>query len=167
MTAKELNHYTEEIEQIIRRYPADKRYIMPIMHDLRQRYNYLPREALEATAEHTGVPFSQVYSMATFYKAFSLVPRGRITLRVCDGTTCHIKGSTILVDEIYRNLGIKPGETTPDREFSLETVNCIGACAIAPALLANERVFSRVNAAGLKEIIEGYRGGGEDADRKG
>lgn len=166
MAAEEINLNTEEFEEIIRRYPADKRYIMPIMHDLRQRYNYLPRAALEAAAKHTGVPFSQVYSMATFYKAFSLVPRGRITLRVCDGTTCHIKGSTILVDEIYRDLGIKPGETTPDQEFSLETVNCIGACAIAPALLANERVYSRVTAAGLKEIIEGYRGGGEDAPCK-
>lgn len=147
----------EEFEAIINQYPAAKRYIIPIMHDLNQRFNYLPRPALELTALHTGVPFSQVYSMATFYKSFSLVPRGKVHFKVCDGTTCHIKGSQILVDEIYKNLGIKPGETTADGEFSLETVNCIGACAIAPALLANDKVHSRVTASELTKIIAEYR----------
>ncbi|MGE5397931.1 MAG: complex I 24 kDa subunit family protein [Chitinophagales bacterium] len=155
---RDFNEERPEIyQEIISKYPADKRYIMPIMHELRKRYNYLPKTALEMTAKHTGVPFSQVYGMATFYKAFSLVPKGRVILKVCDGTTCHIKGSTILVEEVYKNLGIKPGETTEDREFSLETVNCIGACALAPALLANNRVYSRVNADRLRKIISEYR----------
>ncbi|HEX3011311.1 MAG TPA: NAD(P)H-dependent oxidoreductase subunit E [Syntrophomonadaceae bacterium] len=148
----------EDFEAIINRYPSEKRYIMPIMHDLRRRYNYLPRTALEMTASHVGVPFSHVYSMATFYRAFSLVPKGRVNFKVCDGTTCHIKGSQIIIDEIFKNLHIKPGETTEDREFSLETVNCIGACAIAPALLANDKVYSRVTAASLKGIIKEYGG---------
>ncbi len=149
---------------IIKSYSAEKRYIIAIMHELNRNYRYLPRAALEMTAEYVGVPFSHVYSMATFYKTFSLVPRGRINLKVCDGTTCHIKGSSVLVEEIYRQLGIRPGETTPDGEFSLETVNCIGACALAPALLVGKRVYSLVNSSRLQEIIQEYRGGEGDAN---
>lgn len=145
-----------DYNNIIKRYPAERRYIMPIMHDLNQRFNYLPRPALELTAVHTGVPFSHVYSMVTFYKAFSLVPRGRVHLKVCDGTTCHIKGSQMIVDEIFSNLGIRPGETTADGQFSLETVNCIGACAIAPAMLANDKVHSRLNAAEVRKLLAEY-----------
>ncbi len=148
----------EEFEKIINHYPSGKRYIIPIMHDLRQRYRYLPQLALEMTAAHVQVPFSQVYSMATFYRAFSLVPKGRVNFKICDGTTCHIKGSQIIIDEIYKNLGINPNETTADREFSLETVNCIGACALSPALIANEKVYARVTPARLREIIKEYGG---------
>lgn len=165
-TNNEVKETTEEFEKIINAYPHEKRYIMPIMHDLRKRYNYLPRKALEMTAVHVQVPFSQVYSMATFYRAFSLVPKGRVNIKVCDGTTCHIKGSQILIDEIYDTLGIRPGETTKDRDFSLETVNCLGACAIAPALVANGKVYSYVTPASLKKIIEEYRGYIHDSDKK-
>lgn len=164
MSVESSQEKTEEIAAIIKSYPAEKRYIIAIMHELNRNYRYLPRAALEMTAEHVGVPFSHVYSMATFYKTFSLVPRGRINLKVCDGTTCHIKGSSVLVEEIYRQLGIRPGETTPDGEFSLETVNCIGACALAPALLVGERVYSLVNSSRLQEIIQEYRGGEGDAN---
>ena len=162
MSEQEYEENIEGFRRIIYGFPGEKRYIIAIMHELSRCYRYLPRAALELTAEYVGVPFSQVYSMATFYRAFSLQPRGRFNIKVCDGTTCHIKGSNILLDEIHKNLGIGPGETTADREFSLETVNCIGACAIAPALLVNERVYPRVNAAALKEIIKEYRGGGDN-----
>ncbi|HBQ26411.1 MAG TPA: hypothetical protein DD791_08465, partial [Syntrophomonas sp.] len=153
-----ITNESEELDAIINKYPGEKRYIMAIMHDLSRHFNYLPRPALEATARHAGVPFSQVYSMATFYKAFSLVPRGKVHFKVCDGTTCHIKGSQIIIDEIYSRLNIKPGETTADLQFSLETVNCIGACALAPALLANGKVHPRLNAAGVRQVIAEYGG---------
>lgn len=152
----------EDFVGVIERYPPQKQYIVAIMHDLQKSYDYLPRPALERLAHHVQVPFSQVYSMATFYKAFSLVPRGRVRLKLCDGTTCHIKGSQVLIDEIYRNLGIRPGETTADRQFSLETVNCIGACAMAPAVVVNDKVHGQVSTVRLKEIIEENRGGGEN-----
>ncbi len=100
-----------------------------------------------------------------YYKAFSLVPKGRINFKVCDGTACHIKGSNVIIDQIYKHLGIRPGETTPDGEFSLETVNCIGACALAPAVLANDRVHPKVTSAGIVEIIKSY-GGHVDASSK-
>jgi NADH-quinone oxidoreductase subunit E len=96
--------------------------------------------------------------MATFYKAFSLIPRGRTNFRACDGTACYLKGSRVIIDEIYKCLGIKPGETTPDGGFSLETVNCLGACAIAPVLMANRRVYAKVTPAAVRRIIKEHGG---------
>jgi NADH-quinone oxidoreductase subunit E len=154
----------QEMESIVGQYPAQKRYLLAMMQDLQKRYRYLPEEAIQTAAVYLQLPLSAVYSMATFYKAFSLVPKGRIVLKVCDGTACHLKGSQPLIGEIRDLLGIEPGETTPDREFSLETVNCLGACAIAPAVVAGGRVYSKVNASKLRQIIADYREGvGADA----
>lgn len=152
----------QEIEQMVSVYPGEKRYILAMMQDVQKKYNYLPREALQRIAEYVETPYSRVYSMATFYKAFSLVPKGRYNLKVCDGTACHIKGSPVLVDQITAALGIKPGETTKDGLFSLETVNCLGACAIAPVLMVNETVYAKVSSSGILAIIDDYRKRGED-----
>jgi NADH-quinone oxidoreductase subunit E len=154
----------KEITETLNKYPGEKRYILAMMQDLQGKYNYLPRKGLEMIACRVNVPLSRVYSMATFYKAFSLVPKGRINFKVCDGTACHIKGSNILIDQIYTHLGIRPGETTPDGEFSIETVNCLGACAIAPVLVANETVHPKVTSAGIIEIIKSYGGQIDEAD---
>lgn len=147
-----------ELEHIIRAYPADKRYILAMMQDLQKQCNYLPRAALEEIARHVQTPFSKVYAMATFYKAFSLVPRGKYHIKVCDGTACHIKSSAVLIDQIFSTIGIRPGDTSADGLFSLETVNCIGACAIAPVMVINEKVHSKVSSAGIVELINGLRG---------
>ena len=144
--------------QILEKYPAEKRYLLAMMQDVQGEYKYLPREGLQTIAAYVDVPLSRVYSMATFYKAFSLVPKGRVSFKVCDGTACHIKGSTIIIDQVYKHLGIKPGETTPDGEFSIETVNCLGACALAPALVANDKVHPKVTSSGIIEIIKSYGG---------
>jgi NADH-quinone oxidoreductase subunit E len=148
----------EELERIIRAYPSDKRYILAMMQDLQKQCNYLPREALEEIARHVEIPFSKVYALATFYKAFSLVPRGKYHIKVCDGTACHIKSSAVLIDQIFNAIAIRPGETSPDGMFSLETVNCIGACAIAPVMVINEKVYSKVSSAGILDVINGIRG---------
>ena len=103
-----------------------------MMQDVQGEYKYLPQEGLQMIASYVEVPLSRVYSMATFYKAFSLVPKGRINFKVCDGTACHIKGSTVIIDQVYKYLGIKPGQTTADGEFSIETVNCLGCLRIGP-----------------------------------
>lgn len=147
-----------DVQPIIDKYPAEKRYILPIMQDVQKRFNYLPKEALEIAAAYVGAPVSLVYSMATFYKAFSLVPRGRVHFRMCDGTACHIKSSQVILDEIHKCIGIRPGETTPDGQFSLETVNCLGACALAPVLVANQKVHPKVTPAAMREIIKQYGG---------
>ncbi|CEO87571.1 NADH-quinone oxidoreductase subunit NuoE family protein [Syntrophaceticus schinkii] len=148
----------QAIERIVGSYPPERRYTLAIMQDLQKHFNYLPKEALKMTAVHVKTPLSAVFSMATFYKAFSLVPKGRVILKVCDGTACHIKGSNVMINEIYKTLGIKPGETTPDGEFSLETVNCLGACALAPVLVANEKVYAKITPTALREVINKYRG---------
>lgn len=148
----------QAIDEIVNSYPPERRFTLAIMQDLQKHFNYLPKDALKRTAAHVNAPLSVVFSMATFYKAFSLVPKGRVVLRVCDGTACHIKGSNVMIDEIYKILGIRPGETTPDGEFSLETVNCMGACALAPVLVANGKVHAKITPAALREVINEYRG---------
>lgn len=153
-------HLPEKIERIIQAYPGEKRYILAMMQDLQRQCNYLPREALEQIARHLETPLAKVYAMATFYKAFSLTPRGVYHIKVCDGTACHIKSSAVLIDQIYNTLGIRPGETTRDGLFSLETVNCIGACAIAPVMVINEKVYSKVSSSGVTDIIKVLRGDG-------
>lgn len=149
---------SEETERIIRAYPGEKRYVLAMMQDLQKACNYLPREALEQIARHVDTPFAKVYAMATFYKAFSLAPRGKYHIKLCDGTACHIKSSAVLIDQIYNTLDISPGDTTGDGLFSLETVNCIGACAIAPVIVINSRVYPKVSSSGILDIINTLRG---------
>jgi len=156
VNAQELDH--QMIFQIVNSYPREKRYILAMMQDIQKHFNYLPREAMEMTAEHVDAPFSRIYSMATFYKAFSLIPKGRYNIKVCDGTACHIKGSNVLIGQVHKLLGIKPGETTEDGLFSIETVNCLGACAIAPVMVVNERVHPKVTSSSIITIIKSYGG---------
>lgn len=150
-------HVEKALEKLINRYPTDRRYLLVMMQDIQKEFNFLPKESFNTIANHVHLPVAKVYSMATFYKAFSLVPKGRYCIKVCDGTACHIRGSNVLFDQIYQLLRIRPGETTLDGEFSLETVNCLGACAIAPVMLVNGRVHSKVSSGKLAGIINRYR----------
>ena len=145
-----------DIEDLISAYPADLRYALAILQDLQQRYNYIPREALTVVAGHIGCSEAHLYAMATFYKALSLKPKGRHIIKVCDGTACHLHGSLNLVGAVQRELGIKPGETTADGMFSLETVNCLGSCAIAPVLVVGETFHGQVTPEKLPQIIAQY-----------
>jgi NADH-quinone oxidoreductase E subunit len=149
---------SERINEIINSFPREKSSILAMMQDIQKEFNYLPRESLAKIADHVKVPFSRVYSMATFYKAFSLVPKGRYTIKVCDGTACHIKGSNVLLSQLNTVLGITAGETTPDGLFSIETVNCLGACAISPVMVINEKVYPKVTSATVHDIIRSYGG---------
>ena len=109
--------------------------LVSILEEIQGRYRYLPREAMILVSERLGVPLSQVYSVATFYHAFSLVPRGSHTISVCTGTACHVRGAVQVLGRLETVLGIKPGETTRDRQFTLETVNCLGCCALGPVVV--------------------------------
>ncbi|MGI6066626.1 MAG: NADH-quinone oxidoreductase subunit NuoE [Bacillota bacterium] len=157
----------EGTEKLIGKYPADRHFLLAMMQDVQKEFNYLPKESLGLIARYINLPVARVYSMATFYKAFSLVPKGRYCIKVCDGTACHIKGSNVLIDQIYQLLKIKPGETTSDGEFSLETVNCLGACAIAPVMLVNGKVHAKVTSGSLEEIINQYRGADDECNKAG
>lgn len=145
-------------QAIIQKYPKEQRYTLAILQDIQREYNYIPRESLLMLSEYLGTPLSRLYSMATFYKALSLKPKGQNIIKVCDGTACHIRSSMVIVEEIRKLLHIKPGETTEDGRFSLETVNCLGSCAIAPVIVVNETYYGKVTPVMLKEILNGYGG---------
>lgn len=152
----------QEIMEILHRYPDEQRYCLAIMQDLQHKYNYIPREGMDAIAEYLSCPLSSLYSMATFYKALSLKPKGRHIIKLCDGTACHIKGSPSLKDGLTRLLGIEDGETTEDGMFSLELVNCLGSCALAPAMLIDETYHGKVTVEKLPKILDSYREGGRE-----
>lgn len=143
---------------IVNKYGKDKRNTLAMLQDIQKFYNYIPREAIEAMSVQLDIPLCRLYSIATFYKALSLKPRGRNVIKVCDGTACHIRSASLLLGEIERLLNIKPGETTQDGEFTLETVNCLGSCAIAPVMLVNGTCYGKVTPAKLREIISSCGG---------
>lgn len=149
---------TEQIRPLLEKYPRDKRFALAIMQDIQQGFNYVPREGLELLAGYIGSTVAQLYSMATFYKALSLEPKGKHIIKLCDGTACHIRGTNNLIGGITRLLGIHPGETSGDGLFSLELVNCLGSCALAPVMVVDETYYGKVTLEKLPGIIEGYKG---------
>ncbi|NWF99400.1 MAG: NAD(P)H-dependent oxidoreductase subunit E [Thermoanaerobaculaceae bacterium] len=150
------------LEAILGAYPAEEASLIQILQDVHRAYNYLPCDVLATVAKTLGVPLAKVYSVGTFYKAFSLQPQGRTIVKVCTGTACHIRGAAQLVDELQRKLGIKPGETTPDMGFTVKTVNCVGACAMAPVLIVGETYHGNAKAAKLDTYLAA--GEADDAD---
>jgi len=133
---------------------GEDKSLMSILEDIQARYRYLPKDALILISEWMGVPLSQTYSVATFYNAFSLKPKGRHIINVCLGTACNVRGSRKVVERIADRLGIEPGETTQDGEFTLETLNCVGACALGPVAIIDGTHFGRVNAAGADKLLK-------------
>ncbi len=143
-------------------YPKEQRYTLSILQDLQKEYNYIPKEKLIELSQYLDIPISKLYSMATFYKTLSLEPKGKNIIKVCDGTACHIRSSQTLLDEIENTLGIKPGETTKDGKFSLETVNCLGSCAIAPVMVINDKYYGKLTSSMVREILKRY--GGDESE---
>jgi NADH-quinone oxidoreductase subunit E len=141
-------------EEILHRYPAESRHLISVLQDVQLAYRYLPRPALEKVADTLGVPLAKVYGVATFYKAFSLTPRGEKVLRVCTGTACHIRGAPLILNELKTRLGLKPGETTPDQKYSLEAVNCVGACALAPVVMVNEVAHGNLSVTKARRLVK-------------
>lgn len=153
-----------KVDEIVEKYERDKSWLVMILQDVQEAYNYLPEPALDRVAERLDVGLSRVYNVATFYSSFSLVERGKHLIRVCDGTACHLKGGPTLRDQICRELDIDIGETTRDRLFTLEVVACLGACALAPVMTVGTRYFGRMNIEKLKSALDLYRNGGNGSD---
>jgi NADH:ubiquinone oxidoreductase subunit E len=144
-----------EIEDLLEgRQEGEDQSLMAVLEDVQARYRYLPKDALILISERMGVPLSQAYSVATFYNAFSLKPKGRHIINVCLGTACNVRGSRKVLERISDRLGVEPGETTEDGEFTLETVNCVGACALGPVAIIDGTHFGRVNAAGADRLLK-------------
>lgn len=147
----------EEVARIIEAYPADRRFALAAMQDMQNEFNYVPEEGLEMLAEHLGCPIAQLFAMATFYKALSLTPKGKHIIKICNGTACHIRGAMNLVTGVKRELNIEPGETTEDGQFSVEIVNCVGSCALAPVMLVDGVYHNKLRVEQVPGIIESYR----------
>ena len=148
----------KEVTEVLSSYPSEKRYSLAILQDLQRRFGYISRECLGIISKDLGIKISTLYSMATFYRALSLEPRGKHIIRVCDGTACHIRGAPVLLDALKRALKIEPGETTKDGLFTIETVNCLGACAIAPVMVVDEKYYPEVKPDQVDSILKTYRG---------
>jgi NADH-quinone oxidoreductase subunit E len=128
----------EELHEIITREGSGEGSLVATLEAIQDTYHYLPRQALILASEQLNIPLSRVYAVATFYNAFTLAPKGKHCLHVCMGTACHVRGSPHVLDRMEIKLGIQPGETTPDRLFTLETVNCLGACALGPIVVTDD-----------------------------
>ena len=143
-----------DIDDIIERYPGKPDSLIFLLQEIQAAYNYISPEAMTLVCDHTGMPLTQAYGVATFYKSFSLEPKGEHEIRVCQGTACHLKGSLRLVENLSRELKIKPGCTTKDLKFTLETVNCLGACALAPVAVIDDKYYAKVTARKLDSVLK-------------
>ncbi len=143
-----------QVSEIFDRYPADRTSSMAVLEDIQAEYKYLPREALEATAGRLRMPLSEVYQIATFFKSFSLTPKGDHIIKVCLGTSCHVGGGPRIMDAVEKKIGVKAGNTTPDNKFSLEAVRCVGACAQGPVMLVNDQVYPKMSSVKAEELID-------------
>ncbi len=144
-------------KQMIEKSQNIKAALVPILQNVNEAYKYLPEYILRMIAEYLNIPFSQIFRIATFYNAFSLIPRGKYVVNVCLGTACYVKGSHKILEAFERELGIKVENTTADMKFSLKTVNCIGCCGQAPAITVNEDIYGYVKQIDIPKIISNYK----------
>ncbi|NIU10006.1 MAG: NADH-quinone oxidoreductase subunit NuoE [Phycisphaerae bacterium] len=146
-----------KVDGIISRYEGEKETLIPILQDITTEFNWLPPGTLARVSEAKQIPMEHILRIATFYKAFSLKPRGKHIITVCVGTACHVKGAQRILDRLERELGIKTGETTSDMQFTLEAVRCLGCCGLAPVVTVGEELFGQVNPAKAAAIVGKYQ----------
>jgi NADH-quinone oxidoreductase subunit E len=148
----------ETLFGLLQKYPPERRHALAVFQDIQQACGYLPKEHLIEAARYLQTPLSQAYAMVTFYRSFSLVPRGKYVIKICDGTTCHVKNTKGMMDTITRILGIDSGGTYTDNLFTIETVSCLGACALSPVMQINGEYYGNLTVEKIYEILaEFYR----------
>ena len=138
---------------ILKKYKGQEGALITILQEIQEVYSYLSEEALTHLSVEANIPLSRIYAVATFYAQFYLTPRGRNTIRVCRGTACHVRGGSRVLDAVERELGITEGETTADLEYTLETVACIGACALAPTMVINQSTHGKMTPSKAAEVL--------------
>ena len=144
------------VNTILQKHPKDPSSIIQVMLDVQNELYYLPRDVIEYVSEYLQVPLSRTYSLATFYKAFSLKPKGKFPISVCTGTACHVQGAVKILEQIERELGVKEGETTADKKFSIETVRCLGCCGLAPVVTVGKNLHGKVPTSKVSKILKQY-----------
>ena len=145
-----------KVDEIIDKHPAQKEALIQLLLDMQSELNWIPKEAVQRINERLQVPLSQIYRVASFYKAISLTPRGRHVVSVCLGTACHVRGGPRIMDKVEESLKIKAGETTRDMKFTVERVNCLGCCAIGPVVVVDRDYYEKVAPAKVKEVLKSY-----------
>jgi len=155
---------SRDILKIVGKHGNRRAALISILGDIQTKYRYLPQDSLKIVSDGTGCSPVDVYAAATFYRSFSLKPKGKHVVSVCLGTACHVRGAPSVADQFQQQLGIGPGETTPDKQFTLETVNCLGACALGPIVTVDGHYFSKVTAAQVPGILEKSLAGLDDLD---
>ncbi len=173
VAAKAAGHEEDEyydlpaiVKSIVKRYSAKPTALIMILQDVQRHYRYLPEAALRQVSEEMNLPMAQIYGVATFYRAFSLKPKGKNHVCVCTGTACHVRQASVIVDKLERELGINAGETTPDGQVSLETVNCLGACALGPLVTANDVYYGNMTVSKTDKMLSDIRAGNLKADEE-
>ncbi len=144
----------DDIRMIVDKHRVRQGSTIAILEDIQAKYGYLPAEGLELLAKNTDIPLVDLYGIATFYRAFSLEPRGKHLVSVCMGTACHVRGAPRILDEVCKQLKIRPSQTTKDREFTLETVNCLGACALGPVMVVDGTYYSNMRVRQVKGVLQ-------------
>ena len=147
----------DKLPGLIDKYRNEEGTIIGLLQDIHEEYGYLPEEVLDNVSKETDVPLSILYSLATFYSTFRLEPMGKHHICTCVGTACHVKGAPFVVDTIERELGIKAGETTADGEFTLDTVNCLGACALAPLVIVDDEYYGKMDQKKVIKIVNDHK----------
>ncbi|MBM7854795.1 NADH-quinone oxidoreductase subunit E [Desulfohalotomaculum tongense] len=145
------------LQRALSKYQNTKGALIPLLQEAQEIYGYLPGEVMQYLSKELKIPFSKVYGVATFYAQFHLQPRGRNVIRVCTGTACHVKGAGGILQSIQESLGIKSGETTADLRYTLETVACLGACGLAPAMMVNNDTYGRLTPAETLQVLKQYK----------
>lgn len=146
-----------QVDGILAKYAKDKGTLIPIMQEVQNLYNYLPKAVLEYISQKTEISLSEIYGVATFYSLFHLNPRGKYIIRCCQGTACHVRGGAGILDALEAQLGIKAGETTADGRFTLETVACLGACGLAPVMQIDEDTHGRMTPVKVPAVLTEYK----------
>ncbi len=147
----------EKTARLLSSYQGHKGELIPLLQEIQSTFGYLPREAMPKVAKFLRIPESSLYGVATFYNQFRFTPLGEHPLKVCLGTACHMKGGQLILEAWERDLGIKVGETTPDGEFSIERVACVGCCAMAPVTVIDEEVHGRVTPTRVRGLVESFK----------
>lgn len=146
----------ERIDQIIDKYDGEASYLIQVLLDIQSENNWLPKEVLARVSEKLQVPITRVQHIATFYKAFSLVPKGRHGVHICMGTACHVRGAARVLDAVQDQIGIQPGETDLELKFSLETVNCLGCCALGPVVEIDGKTHGKMTPGQTADVLTNY-----------
>lgn len=156
------------IDDILKDFKADRKDLVNILHRVQEDFGYLPQDAIQRIARFFRISNSEIYGVLTFYSAFSLTPKGRNVVKVCLGTACYVRGGTQIAEELGRELSLSPGETSSDGAFTLESVNCLGCCAIGPVIVVNKDYYGHTTAHKVRGILKKYQGaGGQEGEADG